>query len=145
MNKLYRIYCIGRSDFLDRIRSKSIFIITLLTPFAILAVPACFIVSVIAIIFEVIPMIRNSFGNVAYFFAWSGICVASIGRSKSYLADVFGMDTTAKVILEQFKNKFDEFKDTDYFSLGTNGPLHDNIRTFVMDKANINNNVFIRK
>lgn len=114
-----------------------------LIPFVILAVPACFIVSVIAIIFEVIPILRNSFGNVAYFFVWSGICVASLGRGNSYLADVFGMDTTSKVILEQFKNNFDEFKDIDYFSIGTNGPLHDNIKTFVMDKANIGMNVFI--
>ena len=123
--------------------SYSLELIKLLTPFVILAVPACFIVSVIAIIFEVIPILRNSFGNVAYFFVWSGICVASLGGSKSYLADVFGMDTTAKVILEQFKNNFDEFKDIDYFSLGTNGPLHDNIKTFIMDKVNINMNVFI--
>ena len=123
--------------------SYSLELIKLLTPFLILAVPACFIVSVIAIIFEVIPMLRNSFGNVAYFFVWSGICVASMGGSKFYLADVFGMDTTANVILEQLKNNFDEFKDTDYFSLGTNGPLHDNIKTFVMDKANIDMNVLI--
>lgn len=123
--------------------SYSIELIKLLTPFVILAIPACFIVSVIAIIFEIIPILRNSFGNVAYFFVWSGICVATLGTAKSYLADVFGMNTTSKVILEQFKNNFDEFKDIDYFSLGTNGALHDNIKTFVMDKANIGINLFI--
>ncbi len=123
--------------------SYSLEIIKLLTPFFILAAPACFIVSVIAIIFEIIPILRNSFGNVAYFFAWSGICIASMGKSKSYLADIFGMDTTAKVILEQFKKNFDEFKDIDYFSLGTNGPIHDNVKTFLMDKVNINMNIFI--
>ncbi|WP_139068484.1 hypothetical protein [Clostridium beijerinckii] len=121
----------------------SIELIKLLTPFIILALPACFIVSVIAIIFEVIPILRNSFGNVAYFFVWSGICVASLGGSKSYLADVFGMNSTSKLILEQFKNNFNEFKDIDYFSLGTNGALHDNIKTFVMDKVSIEMNVFI--
>lgn len=123
--------------------SYSLELIKLLTPFLILAVPACFIVSVIAIIFEVIPILRSSFGNVAYFFVWSGICVASLGSAKSYLADVFGINTTSKVILEQFKNNFDEFKDIDYFSLGTNGALHDNIKTFVMDKVSIDMNVFI--
>ncbi len=123
--------------------SYSLELIKLLTPFVILAVPACFIVSVIAIIFEVIPILRNSFGNVVYFFVWSGICVASLRGSKSYLSDVFGMNTTSKVILEQFKNNFDEFKDMDYFSLGTHGPLHDNIKTFVMDKVNIDINIFI--
>lgn len=128
---------------LVRGESYSLDLIKLLTPFVILAVPACFIVSVIAIIFEVIPILRNSFGNVAYFFVWSGICVASFGTAKSYLADVFGMNTVSKVILEQFKNNFQEFKDIDYFSLGTSGPFHDNIITFVMDKANIDVNIFI--
>ncbi|GAA0077439.1 hypothetical protein UT300005_18170 [Clostridium sp. CTA-5] len=122
--------------------SYSFEVIKLLTPFFILAVPTCFIVAVIAIIFEVIPILRNSFGNVAYFFAWSGICVASLGKSKSYLVDVFGMNTTARIILEQFKNNFDEFKDIDSFSLGTNGPLHDNIKTFRMDNVNIDITVF---
>jgi hypothetical protein len=123
--------------------SYSLELIKLLTPFVILAVPVCFIVSVIAIIFEVIPILRNSFGNVAYFFVWSGICVASLGGEKSYLSDVFGMNTTSKVILEQIKNNFDEFKDINDFSLGTNGALHDNIKTFVMDKVNIDMNVLI--
>ncbi|MBW6408690.1 hypothetical protein [Clostridium weizhouense] len=123
--------------------SYSFEVIKLVTPFFILAVPTCFIIAVIAIIFDIIPILRNSFGNVAYFFAWSGICVASLGESKSYLADVFGMNTTARIILEQFKNNFDEFKDIDSFSLGTNGPLHDNINTFVMDNVNIDITVFI--
>lgn len=123
--------------------SYSLDLIKLLTPFLILAIPACFIVAVIAIIFDVIPILRNSFGNVAYFFAWAGICVASFRGGKSYLADVFGMNTTCKVILEQFKNKFNEFRDIDYFSLGTSEPLHNNIKTFVMNKANIHIDVFI--
>ncbi|WP_160686548.1 hypothetical protein [Clostridium sp. C2-6-12] len=123
--------------------SYSLELINLLTPFVILAVPVCFIVSVIAIIFEVIPILRNSFGNVEYFFVWSGICVASLRGEKSYLSDVFGMNTTSKVILEQIKNNFDEFKDINDFSLGTNGALHDNIKTFVMDKVNIDMYIFI--
>lgn len=123
--------------------SYSLELIKLLTPFLILAVPTCFIMAVIGMIFEIVPILRDSLGNIAYFFLWAAICVASIGEKKSYLADVFGMNTTARVILDVIKRNFNEFKDIESFSLGTNGPLHDNVKTFIMDKVNIPMNVFI--
>lgn len=115
--------------------------IKLLIPFLILAVPACFIVAVIAIIFDTIPPLANSFGNIAYFFLWAGLGAASFGRKPSFLTDVFGMNATAKIISEQLKYNFKEFKNIDSLNLGTSGTLHDNIKTFLMDKANIGANV----
>lgn len=103
--------------------SYSLQLIKLLTPFLILAVPTCFIMAVIGMIFEIVPILRDSLGNIAYFFLWAAICVASSGEKKSYLADVFGMNTTARVILDVIKSNFNEFKDIESFSLGTNGPF----------------------
>ena len=59
------------------VRGESYFVqpAKLLLPFFIFVIPACFIVAVIAIFFEVIPVLRGSFGNVAYFFTWCGICI----------------------------------------------------------------------
>ncbi|NMM64947.1 hypothetical protein HBE96_20345 [Clostridium sp. P21] len=129
------------------VRGESCYLqpIKLLTPFLILAVPACFITAVIAIIFEVIPFLRNSFGNVVYFFAWSGIIIYSIQNRTSTLADVFGMNTAAKIISEQLKLNFKELADIDSFSLGTSGPLHGNIKTFIMDNVNISLNILFQR
>ncbi len=119
--------------------------IKLLTPFLILAVPACFLTAVIAIIFEIIPFLRNSFGNVVYFFTWSGIIIYSIQNRTSTLADVFGMNTAAKIISEQLKHAFKEFSNIDSFSLGTSGPLHGNIKTFIMNNANLGFNILFQR
>ncbi|AZV57801.1 hypothetical protein [Clostridium sp. AWRP] len=127
------------------VRGESYYLqpIKLLTPFLILAVPACFITAVIAIIFEVIPFLRNSFGNIAYFFTWSGIFIYSITNRTFILADVFGINTISKIILEQLKHSFKEFSSVDSFSLGTSGPLHNNIKTFIMDKVTIGLNILL--
>lgn len=123
--------------------SYSIQPIKLLIPFFILAIPACFIVAVIAIFFEIIPILRGAFGNVAYFFIWCGICIASLQIKESDLSDVFGMNSAAKIISEQIGSYFKEFKDASKFSIGTIGTLHNNIKTFVMIDANIKINLIM--
>lgn len=51
------------------VRSESYYFepIKFLTPFLILAMPACFITDVIAIIFDIVPFLSNLFGNIVYF------------------------------------------------------------------------------
>lgn len=127
----------GESYFLDPIK--------LLTPFLILAVPTCFIVAVIAIIFDTIPFFTGTFGNIAYFFMWTGVIVASVQERAYSLSDVFGMNTTGRIVLEQLKSRFKEFKNMDSFSLGVSEALHGNVKTFVMDKVNISASVLFER
>ena|GEM_PF-4278261 len=129
------------------VRGESYFLnpIKLLTPFLILAVPTCFIIAVMAIIFDTIPFFTGTFGNVAYFFMWTGIIVASVQERVYSLSDVFGMNTAGRIVLEQLKCRFKEFKNMDYFSLGVSEALHGNVKTFVMDKVNISASVLFER
>ncbi|MGO5065617.1 hypothetical protein FDF31_10280 [Clostridium sporogenes] len=117
--------------------------IKLLTPFLILAIPACFITAVIAIAFDTTPFLSSSSGNIVYFFLWALIGAASVGKKISPLRDVFGMDTTAKIILEQLRNNFKEFQNINSVSLGNHGPLNGNVKIFTMNTANISRNVLL--
>lgn len=116
--------------------------IKLLIPFLILAVPACVIVSVIAILFEIIPILRGSFGNVVYFFAWAFLCAVSFSGNGAAFSDVFGMSSAINVISKQVHFNFKQLNDIQ-FSFGMNGSLHGNIKTFVMDNVNIGVNFLI--
>lgn len=125
------------------VRGESYFLnpIKLLTPFLILAVPTCFIIAVMAIIFDTVPFLTGTFGNIAYFFMWAGIIVASMQERAYSLSDVFGMNTAGRIVLEQLKCRFKEFKNMDSFNLGVSEALHGNVKTFVMDKVNISASV----
>lgn len=52
--------------------------LALLLPFAIVAVPMMALVAAVAVVFETIPWLKGSLGNVVYFFLWSFILVAFI-------------------------------------------------------------------
>src|SRR5262249_55608572 len=43
----------------------------LLSPFFLLALPAMAITGVVALCFEMLPVFRGGFGNIAWFFVWS--------------------------------------------------------------------------
>ncbi|OPJ63998.1 hypothetical protein [Clostridium oryzae] len=119
--------------------------IKLITPFLILGVPACFITAVIAIIFETIPFLAKSLGNVIYFFVWSGILVVSMQGGAYSLTDVFGFSSAAQIILEQLKRNFKQFRNMNSFSLGTSGPLHNNVKTFMMNNVSVSGNVLFER
>lgn len=129
---------------LVRGESYSIEIIKLVTPFIILVVPVCFIVAVIAIVFENIPFLSGTFGNIVYFFTWSGLLAVSVVNEKNTLiTDVFGIKYASEVIIQQVKNNFKELGDFDSFNLGNSGGIYDNIKTFVMNEVNISYNILL--
>lgn len=125
--------------------SYSLHLIKLLTPFLLLAVPACFITAIIAIIFEIIPFLKSTFGNIVYFSAWCAIVIFSFTNKSSLFSDVFGLNAISKIISQQLKANFKEFANVNSFNIGSSGPLHGNIKTFVMDKVNIGSNVFFER
>jgi hypothetical protein len=47
-------------------------------PFALVVIPLMAVVAAIAVFFEMVPWLRGGFGNVVYFFAWTGYLVWSV-------------------------------------------------------------------
>jgi hypothetical protein len=45
-------------------------LVTLAAPFVVIALPAVALVAGVAIVFEVVPLLRGGFGNIVYFFLW---------------------------------------------------------------------------
>lgn len=117
--------------------SYSINIIKFLTPFVLLGIPICLIVSVIAVAFEIIPFLHGSFGNIAYFFVWIGLITISMLYGNSFLTDVFGMKGANNIVLEQVKSNFKILEDLNGFKLGSGLPIYNNVKTFVMNSVNI--------
>jgi hypothetical protein len=50
----------------------------LLAPFLFLSLPAMAFVAACAVLFETLPLLRGGFGNVVWFFAWTGLTPAAI-------------------------------------------------------------------
>lgn len=123
--------------------SYSIEIMKIVTPFLLLALPACLIVSVISIAFEIIPFLTGTIGNVIYFFTWIVLIVLSVSKIESVFTDIFGMNAAISMIIEQMKLNFKALQGVDGFSLGASGRISDNIKTFVMNNVNIKSNIFI--
>lgn len=61
-----------------RAESESLDLAQIVLPFALAILPLVAMVGAIAVLFEMIPWLRGSFGNVAYFFLWTGYLVWSL-------------------------------------------------------------------
>jgi hypothetical protein len=70
----------------------------LLAPFFLLSLPMMALVAALAVVFESIPFLSGGFGNVAYFFAWSGLIVTPIA-SGSRVLDPTGIFVVGDSIL----------------------------------------------
>ncbi|MCR1975925.1 hypothetical protein NSA52_17585 [Clostridium sporogenes] len=127
------------------VRSESYYFepIKFLTPFLILAMPACFITAVIAIIFDIVPFLSNLFGNIVYFILWTFIGLISIMEKTFYLRDIGGIDTTVKIVLEQLKNNFKKSENINLFNFGNYEMPDNKIRTFTMNIVNISENAVL--
>ena len=71
-------------------------------PFVLLAAPAMLVVSAVAVLFEVVPRLRDGLGNVVFFFLWVGGLATAVPESHVRLpiGDVVGM-TIVMPSLEQ--------------------------------------------
>lgn len=62
----------------------------LLSPFLLLSLPAMAVIAALALVFETIPFLRGGFGNVAYFFLWTGLITAPVITDSS-IYDLSGL------------------------------------------------------
>jgi hypothetical protein len=87
--------------------------VALLTPFLLVALPAIALTAAIAVLFEMLPVLRGGVGNVIWFFAWilGGLALPDLS-GKSWLDPVgFGvvsrsMMAAARQVIPGYKNDF---------------------------------------
>lgn len=85
---------------LVRGESSSINIVSYLLPYIVFIIPLIVIISTIAVIFEIIPFLRGTIGNIAYFFLWA-ILIAKTMESNNSLRkfDLTGVSTIVDKII----------------------------------------------
>jgi hypothetical protein len=54
----------------------------LLSPFIWVGLPAMAVVAALAVLFEMLPVLRSGAGNVIYFFVWAGILTSSVASPR---------------------------------------------------------------
>jgi hypothetical protein len=57
----------------------------LLSPFALIALPPMALTAALAVAFEMLPGLRGSFGNIAWFFVWNAMLVTPIVSHQNWL------------------------------------------------------------
>jgi hypothetical protein len=90
----------------------------LLFPFILLGIPALAFVGALAVMFEVLPVLRSGAGNAIYFFLWSALFIAA------FLTGSIWLDWTGLVIVSQSMGAAVRSVDPSYamgFSLTTAG------------------------
>ncbi|MDP4093081.1 MAG: ABC-2 transporter permease [Bacillota bacterium] len=86
---------------------SSVNLIQLFSPFVIIVFPTMIFISALAVLFETVPVLRGSFGNIVYFFVWMVFYITLIQNNQNPniqventpLYDVFGMSTLLQQIL----------------------------------------------
>jgi hypothetical protein len=78
---------------------------TLLLPFVLLSLPMMALVAASAVLFEMVPFLRRGFGNVAWFFAWTGVMAIGIPgeEGRSAVQDAFGLGPVFQSMTAAFR------------------------------------------
>ncbi|RPI80735.1 MAG: hypothetical protein EHM41_22100, partial [Chloroflexi bacterium] len=108
------------------------------SPFIFTTFPVMALVSAVAILFETISWLRQGFGNIAYFFIYLGISMASIfpamptGNSSVYrvIPDPFGLTALAADMSRDVKAVFPDYSGG--LVIGYS-PLQDSVKVFEWD------------
>ncbi|MBV8491248.1 MAG: hypothetical protein JO199_12030 [Candidatus Eremiobacteraeota bacterium] len=92
---------------LMRGENRSVDLVALLAPIALFALPLMTFISAIAVLFEVLPVLRGGIGNIVYFFLWLFLLSTSdlgsqLGTKRPVL-DAFGMGTLSNGAWEALK------------------------------------------
>lgn len=77
----------------------------LLAPFVLLTLPAMAVVAALALLFEMVPLLRGGLGNVAFFFLWIGGISSPIFQRRGFL-DIIGL-THVIPVMEAGVHAFD--------------------------------------
>jgi len=81
---------------------------TLLLPFVFLSLPVMALVSAVAVLFETVPFLRRGFGNVVWFFAWTGVMAIGIPDKSGHSSfqDAFGLGPVFRSIKAGYRQAF---------------------------------------
>jgi len=97
--------------FFLRGESKVFDLWTLVSPFLILVTPTIIVISVVALLFEIIPWFKGSFGNVVYFSLWmmalilpTSLLEGGCSAESVSFVDVFGLQQVTEIIQNQMPN-----------------------------------------
>jgi len=81
----------------------------LLSPFLLMALPAMAVTAAIAVLFEMLPALRGGFGNVVWFFAWSGGLALAASDRMRWL-DATGLWTVAESLRGAAREVIPDYK-----------------------------------
>ena len=89
------------------------------SPFLVITIPAFAFLAVLAVLFECIPGLRGGFGNVFYFFFWSGLLGLGIG-TKSSSIDFLGVGMVERILEPVAKARFADYQGGFSLQAGSN-------------------------
>jgi hypothetical protein len=80
----------------------------LLLPFVFLSLPVVALVFAVAVLFETIPFLRRGFGNVVWFFAWTGVMAVGIPSedARGNSQDAFGLGPVFRGMFGAYQRSF---------------------------------------
>ena len=103
----------------------------LLGPLAMYALPSMAFVAALAVLWETLLVLRGGFGNVVYFFVWTGLLTLGIGavmghdapmRTSALFQDFTGMPTLMHQMRDALVRVDPGFKNEFELSIGWHGP-----------------------
>jgi hypothetical protein len=85
----------------------------LLSPFVLIALPAMALTAAIAVLFEMLPVLRGGVGNVVWFFAWvlGGLTLPDVSKNDGldplgFMTVAHSMQDAARLVIPGYKNSF---------------------------------------
>lgn len=106
---------------LVRAEDTNIVIVDLVLPFLLITWPTILVVSSLAVFFESVTRLRNSLGNVIYFFIWLGTTTATTNGVKYF--DITGGAIVLQQIMNDISRAFSNYK-SGFAILGTINTKH---------------------
>ena len=88
-------------------------------PFLVITIPAFAFLAVLAVLFECIPALRGGFGNVFYFFFWTGLLGLGLG-TKSSSIDFLGVGMVERILEPVAKARFADYRGGFSLQAGSN-------------------------
>jgi hypothetical protein len=97
-------------------------LIALVSPFVLITLPTLFVVSAVAVLFEVIPGLRGGLGNVVFFFGWVFGIAAGMPDSvvRLPIGDVTGMAIVMPALEQSCARTFPDYVPGTHTSAGIN-------------------------
>jgi len=132
MTLVVAVACVGMQYL--RAEDRSVDFVKLFAPFVLLTLPMLFLTAAIAVLFEVLPVLRGGVGNIAFFILWSALLAGNFeGDPKTPHNDPAGIGIALPSMIESARATFPTFDpDSAQISMGVNirGSGQWNLETF---------------